>query len=293
MRKQYVPLEVVEEKCTGCGVCFRIGCPAILKSDEVDAKSGKPLAIIDRDLCTGCEICAQLCPHDAITFRDQMRLHEEGRRGGVRAADRRGGARAMTENNTVNFVLVGVGGQGTLLASNILADVGLAAGLDVKKSEVHGMSQRGGSVVSHVRWHPEQVSSPLVGLGEADVLLAFEKLEALRFAEFLKAGGTAVVNEMQIVPITVSAGTGRLPQGRATSTAPWPQWAPGRSASPASASPWRRATPRPRTSSCSAPSRGCSRCPKTCGGDASSSGCRRSSSTSTAVAFASGRACVA
>jgi len=77
-RKQYVALEVIEEKCTGCGVCFRIGCPAILKSDEVDAKSGKPPAIIDRDLCTGCEICAQLCPHDAITFRDQMRLREEG-----------------------------------------------------------------------------------------------------------------------------------------------------------------------------------------------------------------------
>ena len=78
MRKQYVPLEVVEEKCTGCGVCFRIGCPAILKSTEVDAKSLKPLALIDRDLCTGCEICAQLCPHDAITFRDQMRVSEDG-----------------------------------------------------------------------------------------------------------------------------------------------------------------------------------------------------------------------
>ena len=111
----------------------------------------------------------------------------------------------------VNFVLVGVGGQGTLLASNILADVGLAAGLDVKKSEVHGMSQRGGSVVSHVRWHPEAVHSPLVGLGEADILLAFEKLEALRFVEFLRAGGTAVVNEMEIVPVTVSAGKSVYP----------------------------------------------------------------------------------
>jgi indolepyruvate ferredoxin oxidoreductase alpha subunit len=78
MRKQYVPLDVMEEKCTGCGICFRIGCPAILKADEVDAKSGKPLALIDRDLCTGCEICAQLCPHDAITFRDQVRMREEG-----------------------------------------------------------------------------------------------------------------------------------------------------------------------------------------------------------------------
>jgi indolepyruvate ferredoxin oxidoreductase beta subunit len=122
-------------------------------------------------------------------------------------------------DRTTNFVLVGVGGQGTLLASNILADVGLAAGFDVKKSEVHGMSQRGGSVVSHVRWHPEHVASPLVGLGEADILLAFEKLEALRFVEFLKVGGTAIVNEMVIVPITVSAGTGRYPDDAALDAA--------------------------------------------------------------------------
>ncbi len=111
----------------------------------------------------------------------------------------------------VNFVLVGVGGQGTLLASNILAEVGLAAGFDVKKSEVHGMAQRGGSVASHVRWHPEKVFSPLVGLGEADILLSFEKVEALRFAEFLRHGGTAVVNDMAIVPVTVSSGTAVYP----------------------------------------------------------------------------------
>jgi indolepyruvate ferredoxin oxidoreductase alpha subunit len=77
MRRQYVPLVVIAEECTGCGVCFRIGCPAILKADALDAKSGKPLALIDRELCTGCEICAQLCPHDAISFRDQERLHED------------------------------------------------------------------------------------------------------------------------------------------------------------------------------------------------------------------------
>ena len=111
----------------------------------------------------------------------------------------------------VNFLLAGVGGQGTLLASNILADVALAAGLDVKKSEVHGMAQRGGSVISHVRWHPEKVYSPIVGVGEADILLAFEKLEALRFAHYLRRGGTAVVNNMAIVPITVSAGGANYP----------------------------------------------------------------------------------
>ena len=77
IRKQWVPLEVVAEACTGCGICFRIGCPAILKSEEMDAKSGKPLALIDPDQCTGCEVCAQLCPHDAIPTRDQMRQAHE------------------------------------------------------------------------------------------------------------------------------------------------------------------------------------------------------------------------
>src|SRR3972149_872999 len=117
----------------------------------------------------------------------------------------------MASAKPYSFVLVGVGGQGTLLASNILAEVGLAAGFDVKKSEVHGMAQRGGSVASHVRWHPEQVFSPLVGLGEADILLSFEKVEALRFAEFLRRGGTAIVNDMAIVPVTVSSSTAAYP----------------------------------------------------------------------------------
>ncbi len=117
----------------------------------------------------------------------------------------------MPSQSKYSFVLVGVGGQGTLLASNILAEVGLAAGFDVKKSEVHGMAQRGGSVASHVRWDKEKVFSPLVGLGEADVLLSFEKMEALRFAPFLRRGGTAVVNDMAIVPVTVSSGASVYP----------------------------------------------------------------------------------
>lgn len=117
----------------------------------------------------------------------------------------------MSQDRAYSFVLVGVGGQGTLLASNILAEVGLASGFDVKKSEVHGMAQRGGSVASHVRWNREKVFSPLVGLGEADVLLSFEKVEALRFAEFLRRGGTVVVNDQAIVPVTVSSGASVYP----------------------------------------------------------------------------------
>ncbi|MFN2226734.1 MAG: indolepyruvate oxidoreductase subunit beta [Anaerolineae bacterium] len=114
-------------------------------------------------------------------------------------------------NKSYNFLLAGVGGQGTILASDILAEVALAAGYDVKKSEVHGMAQRGGSVNTHIRWDAKEVHSPLIGLGEADVLLVFEEAEALRYAEFLKPGGAAIVNRHAIKPITVTSGGASYP----------------------------------------------------------------------------------
>lgn len=104
-----------------------------------------------------------------------------------------------------DFILVGVGGQGTLLASDVLALVGLEHGYDVKKSEVHGMAQRGGSVVSHVRW-AEKVYSPLIGKGEADFLLSFEKLEALRHLGFIRIGSAVIVNDYAIPPVSVASG---------------------------------------------------------------------------------------
>lgn len=106
---------------------------------------------------------------------------------------------------TTNFALVGVGGQGVLLASDVLAEVGLRAGLDVKKSEVHGMAQRGGAVLSQVRWG-DTVYGPLVGPGEVDYLVSFELLEALRWLQFLKAGGMAIVNDQKLPPLAVSSG---------------------------------------------------------------------------------------
>lgn len=109
-----------------------------------------------------------------------------------------------------NVLLCGVGGQGTLLASNLLAECALREGLDVKKSEVHGMAQRGGSVVSHVRFGPA-IHSPLIRKGEGDILLSFEELEALRWAEFLKPDGLVLVNRQRILPMSVSAGTSVYP----------------------------------------------------------------------------------
>jgi len=111
----------------------------------------------------------------------------------------------------LNISLVGVGGQGILLASEILCQVALLSGKDVKKSEVHGMAQRGGSVVSQVRIG-EKVYSPLISEGQTDLLVSFEKLEALRYAHFVSAGGVALVNDQEIRPVTVSSGQAQWPE---------------------------------------------------------------------------------
>ena len=114
-------------------------------------------------------------------------------------------------NNTKNIMIVGVGGQGTLLTSRILGGITVAAGYDVKLSEVHGMAQRGGSVVTFVRYG-ESVAEPIVEEGCADVLIAFEKLEALRYAHFLKKDGAIVVNDHRIDPTTVVTGVAEYPE---------------------------------------------------------------------------------
>ena len=109
-----------------------------------------------------------------------------------------------------DFLFAGVGGQGTILASDILAEVGLLSGYDVKKSEVHGMSQRGGAVESHVRWG-EKVYSPLIEEGEPEFLLAFEMLEAARWAHFLAEKTVAIVNRQQVFPPAVNLGQAKYP----------------------------------------------------------------------------------
>ncbi len=111
-----------------------------------------------------------------------------------------------------SIMIVGVGGQGTLLASRILGAALLDCGYDVKVSEVHGMSQRGGSVVTYVRFG-EKVSSPIIEKGEADIILAFEKLEAARWLEYLKPDGKIIVNTQQIDPMPVVMGAAEYPDG--------------------------------------------------------------------------------
>ena len=113
---------------------------------------------------------------------------------------------------TKNIMIVGVGGQGTLLTSRILGGITIAAGYDVKLSEVHGMAQRGGSVVTYVRYG-EKVAEPIVEEGQADLLIAFERLEALRYAHFLKKDGVLIVNDQRIDPMTVVIGAAKYPEG--------------------------------------------------------------------------------
>lgn len=111
----------------------------------------------------------------------------------------------------MNIMIVGVGGQGTLLASRILGNVAIKMGYDVKVSEVHGMSQRGGSVVTYVKYG-EKVYSPIIDRGEADIILAFEILEAYRALPYLKKGGKIIANTQQMNPMPVITGTMEYPK---------------------------------------------------------------------------------
>lgn len=117
----------------------------------------------------------------------------------------------MKDTQTKSVMIVGVGGQGTLLASRILGNVLLSQGYDVKLSEVHGMSQRGGSVVTYVRYG-EQVASPVVEKGEADLILSFEQLEAARWLPYLKKGGRLITSTQCLDPMPVITGAASYPE---------------------------------------------------------------------------------
>lgn len=117
----------------------------------------------------------------------------------------------MKKNTTRSILLAGVGGQGILRASDLLSMALMASGMDVKKSEVHGMAQRGGCVTSHVRYG-EKVYSPIAKKGSVDILLSFEKLETLRYLNFLKPGARIIFNEEEIYPPSVNLGEADYPK---------------------------------------------------------------------------------
>ena len=114
--------------------------------------------------------------------------------------------------NTKSALLVGVGGQGAILTAKVLVNGLMRAWYDVKMSEVHGMSQRGGSVSTQVHWG-EKVYSPVIGQGAADIIVAFEKMEAVRYAGYLKPGGAAVINDYEMASSSIAAGLCQYPQG--------------------------------------------------------------------------------
>ncbi len=111
-----------------------------------------------------------------------------------------------------SIILVGVGGQGAILTAKVLVEGLMRAGFDVKMSEVHGMSQRGGSVSTQVRWG-KKVYSPLIGKGEADYMVAFEKMEAVRYADILKPEGVAIINDYEMASATIASGAATYPEG--------------------------------------------------------------------------------
>jgi indolepyruvate ferredoxin oxidoreductase, beta subunit len=117
-----------------------------------------------------------------------------------------------TTDRVQNILMVGVGGQGVILASEIISEVMMRAGYDVKKSEVHGMAQRGGSVSSHVRFGPK-VYSPLIKKGDADVLFSFELLESVRYLDFLRSDALLIVNNQKVLPPSVTLGVDSYPEG--------------------------------------------------------------------------------
>ncbi len=197
---------VDREKCIGCRRCIaELGCPGVLLKD------GK--AQIDETLCTGCTLCEQVCPVGAIgggEARDPEKIaaaYRNGPSGGEAKTAAAGPAvicRAAPDLKK-NIVLCGVGGQGTVLASRILAAAAMQAGLPVRTAETIGMAQRGGSVFSCLRIG-EGIHSPLIGPGEADLILGFEPAEAVRMLPYLKEGGAVVTGVRPVVPVSAMIG---------------------------------------------------------------------------------------
>ena len=193
---------VSQEKCTGCQKCVReLGCPALVIKDKK--------AFVDAGQCTGCSLCSQICPFGAINCpkppaRDELiglYANEKPKKTSAFAA---GEAKALDAPGR-NILICGVGGQGTVLASRLLAATAMRLGFKIKTAETIGMAQRGGSVVSHIRIG-EGNYSPMIGRSGADLIIGFEPAETVRNLAFLKPGGAVVASTAPVVPVSALTG---------------------------------------------------------------------------------------
>ncbi len=191
-------------RCVSCLKCIReLGCPALIPRD------GK--VEIDETLCTGCTLCEQICPQHCISGGEAQSLKapsadDKKRRAPVHPVGiREEGERESASGGLHNIILAGVGGQGTVLASRLIALAAMKAGIPVKTAETIGMAQRGGSVFSQIRLGGD-ARSPLIREGQADLILGFEPAEAARMLHFLKPGGTVITGDCPIVPVSAMMG---------------------------------------------------------------------------------------
>ncbi|MBR1930317.1 MAG: indolepyruvate ferredoxin oxidoreductase subunit alpha [Lachnospiraceae bacterium] len=206
------------DKCISCKKCIsELGCPGVIM------REGK--AYIDESLCTGCTLCEQVCPVHAIDGGEAgspvaILAASEGVREKKEAPRTQAVKTVQADTDTAqisvqrnievqkNIVMSGVGGQGTILASKLIATAAMNVGLPVKTAETIGMAQRGGSVFSHLRLG-EGIYSPLLGPGEADLIIGFEPAEAVRMLPYLKKGGTVVTSTRPIMPVSAMIGASK------------------------------------------------------------------------------------
>ncbi len=204
--------KVDEDKCISCKKCINeLGCPALI------LKNGK--AFIDNSLCTGCTLCEQICPVGAIGgggARKPESLLNSQKEATKEVTSKNTDKKADSKNPDnktekieksplKNIVLSGVGGQGTILASKLIANTAMRKGLSIQTAETIGMAQRGGSVFSHVRLG-DGAFSPLIGDKNADLIIGFEPAEAVRMLPYLKEGGTVVTSIRPIMPVSAMIG---------------------------------------------------------------------------------------
>ncbi len=223
------PFTVKTDLCTGCTICLNIDCPSLWwEPSEVKAagkKRAKGIAYIDPVSCTGCGLCADVCSFDAIVklpgTKDKSPTQaelgypapfpKEGIGGITQSSERDITVQGKKVTMSASTVVTGVGGQGVVSATDIISIVALKAGYEVKKSDVHGMAQRGGAVTSFVRYG-NKVYSPIIEQGTADYLIALEEMEALRGIVFLKDNGTVILSDFHTPPPDVALGYKKYPE---------------------------------------------------------------------------------